>query len=90
MFPKDKLDGNYVLYRDADGKFRTERVIRIVGNTLTVKNTLGERTRIWEGKKSIRTGVAIHIFGRVTPTSKTDEAEEIEWGVERKKRIRVR
>lgn len=43
---KNNLLGKYVGYRDNDGKFRTERVVKIVGNTLTVKNALGYRRRV--------------------------------------------
>ena len=44
--PKDKLKGHYVSFMDKYGKFRTEKVIRIVGRTLTVVNCLGRRMRI--------------------------------------------
>lgn len=34
------------MFLDSDGKQRTERVVRIVGNTLTVRNVLGRRRRV--------------------------------------------
>lgn len=43
---KDKLKGHYVSFQDKIGKFRTEKVVRIAGRTLTVKNCLGRRMRI--------------------------------------------
>jgi len=55
MIEKDKLKGKYITYLDKDGKYRTNKVVKITGNTLTVKNVLGERTRIHPDK--------IHIFG---------------------------
>lgn len=74
---KDNLIGKYILYIDVDGKFRTEKVYKIIGNRLTVKNCLGEKTQIWEGKKTIHG--TIHIIGKVTPTSRMDEAIPIKW-----------
>lgn len=88
MYPKDELVGKYVEYRDTDGKFRIEKVVKVIGNKLTVMNGIKERHRIWEGKSSLKTGLKIHIFGRVTPKTKTYDAEPIEWGPERKRKRR--
>ena len=46
---KDNLKGHYVTYQETDlqgGKYRTEKVIKITGNTLTVINCLGRRRRV--------------------------------------------
>jgi len=75
---KDELLGKYILFTDGDGKYRTEKVIKIIGNVLTIQNALGERSRIFEGKMSIH-GCKIHIIGKVTPTSRVDEAIPIIW-----------
>jgi hypothetical protein len=75
---KDELIGKYILYQDGDGKLRTEKVSKIIGNVITVKNALGEKSRIWEGKMSIH-GCKIHIYGKVTPTSRVHEAVPIIW-----------
>jgi hypothetical protein len=52
MQPINKLDlkGKYVSYTDKDWKFRTHKVVRITGNTLTVKDILGKRTRVHKDK----------------------------------------
>lgn len=42
---KDQLKGKYITYID-NGGYRTEKVMKIVGNTLTVKNAVGRRKRI--------------------------------------------
>jgi hypothetical protein len=46
MISKDKLKGNYVTYLDRNGQYRTHKVIKVTGNTLTVKDVLGVRHRI--------------------------------------------
>lgn len=43
---KNKLKNKYVEYIDKEMKHRVEKVIKIIGRTLTVKNTLGRRRRI--------------------------------------------
>jgi len=81
MIDKDDLIGKHVLYMDHDGKMRSDKVIAIEGNTLTVKNSLGEKRRIREGDKgkSIASPCTIHIYGRVTPKTRSWEAEPILW-----------
>jgi len=64
---KDKLKGHHVTYIDKDGKFRTGKVVRIVGKTLTVANVFGEKTRIHPDKRKI--------FGRQLKK----KIEEIQW-----------
>ncbi len=44
---KSKLVGKYVSFLDKDGKQRTQKVTKIVGNKLTVKDCLGTRKRIY-------------------------------------------
>ena len=46
MIPKQILKGRFVSYLDTDGKQRTEKVVRVAGNTLTVRNVLGRRRRV--------------------------------------------
>jgi len=43
---KDQLKGKYVTYLDKDGKYRTHKVIKVTGLTLTVKDCLNEKRRI--------------------------------------------
>ena len=50
---KSKLKGKYVTYLDKDGKYRTNKVIKITGNTLTITNALGEKHRIHPDKNKI-------------------------------------
>jgi len=50
MIHKDQLKNKYVRYRDKDGKIRTERVIKIVGNYLTVRNCVGVKHRIYKNR----------------------------------------
>ena len=58
MIPKDKLQGKFVTYLDKQSKYRTHRVTKVSGLTLTVKDYLGERRRIHPK--------ATLIFGRQT------------------------
>jgi len=53
MIPKDKLKGKHVTYIDKQGKFRTHKVIKVTGKTLTVKDVLGVRHRIHPTKTKI-------------------------------------
>lgn len=50
---KTNLKGKYVTYLDKDGKYRSHKVIKITGNTLTVKDVLGARHRIHPDKNKI-------------------------------------
>jgi hypothetical protein len=47
MIPKKDLKNKYVTYRDKDGKIRTERVVKVTGNYLTVRHiiTINGKTR---------------------------------------------
>jgi hypothetical protein len=67
MIAKDDLLGKHVAYRDKDGKDRIHKVIKIVGKTLTVKDVLGDKTRIHPDK--------FKIYGRQLPK----HLEEIDW-----------
>jgi hypothetical protein len=64
---KDQLKGKYVTYLDKDGKYRSHKVVKVTGKTLTVKNCLGERHRIHPKKNKI--------FGRQLKS----KLEKIEW-----------
>ena len=46
MIPKDKLQGEFVTYLDKQSKYRTHKVTKVNGLTLTVRDVLGERHRI--------------------------------------------
>jgi hypothetical protein len=52
MIAKNELTGKYVSYKDKDGKFRTCKVYRIKGKTLTVGHKIkinGQRFHLnWE------------------------------------------
>ena len=88
MIHKSKLKNKYVRFRDKDGKDRVGKVVRIDGNTLTVRNANGEKQRIKDGDvhlhaikdrsgrltKSIQ--VTVKIFGRQLPKK---GIEEIDW-----------
>jgi len=66
MIHKNKLKGKYVQYRDGQGATRTNKVVKITGNILTVKDVVGVRRRI---KKDC-------VFGRCFPRR---GLEEIKW-----------
>ena len=53
MINKDKLKGYFVTYIDKQGKYRSHKVTKISGLTLTVKNCLGEKRRIHPKKNLI-------------------------------------
>lgn len=65
MIEKSDLKGKYITFIDKDGKFRTNKVIKIIGNTLTVKDAIGRRRRIKMDK----------VIGRQTP-KKLEEIEK--------------
>jgi len=65
MIPKHELKGRFVSYLDPDGKQRTEKVIRVTGNILTVRNVIGRRRRV----KHTR------VLGRMI----RNKLEEIQW-----------
>lgn len=50
---KDQLKGKYVTYIDKQQAFRTHKVIKINGKTLTVIDAVGTRTRIHPDKNKI-------------------------------------
>ena len=66
MINKDDLMGKYVTYRDKNGATRTNKVVKITGNTVTVKDAVGIRRRIDSDK----------VFGRCFPKR---GMEEIKW-----------
>ena len=53
MIPKDNLKGKFITYLDRQGKYRTHKVTKVSGLTLTVKNCLGEKRRIHPKKNLI-------------------------------------
>jgi len=66
MISKNKLKGKYVTFRDKNGATRTAKVIKITGNTITVKNAVGEKERVYKDK----------VFGR---QFRKRGLEEIKW-----------
>lgn len=64
---KDKLKGKFVTYIDKDSSYRTHKVIKITGKTLTVEDALGVKHRIHPDK--------LRILGR----QRKKELEDIEW-----------
>lgn len=66
MIQKKDLKGRFVSYLDSEGKQRIDKVIRISGNTLTVRNVIGRRRRVKQNK----------VLGRMRPKL---GMEEIEW-----------
>ena len=76
MINKDKLKGYFVTYIDKQGKYRSHKVTKISGLTLTVKNCLGEKRRI-HPKKNL-------IIGR----QMRHEIIPIDWGLSLKGAIR--
>jgi len=69
MIHKDKLKGHFVTYLDKDGKYRSHKVVKVAGLTLTVKDALGVKHRI-HPKTTL-------IFGRQLKK----EIIPIEWGI---------
>jgi len=67
MIHKDKLKGKYITFLDKQKKYRTQRVTKVTGLTVTVKNALGEKQRV-HPKKNL-------IFGRQLKNT----VEKIEW-----------
>ncbi len=76
MIPKDNLKGKFITYLDRQGKYRTHKVTKVSGLTLTVKNCLGEKRRI-HPKKNL-------IIGR----QMRHEIIPIDWGLSLKGAIR--
>lgn len=66
MIEKNDLKGKYVDYIDNDGKRRINKVTRVNGSWLSVKDCLGRRRRIHKDK----------VFGRMRPKQ---GLEEINW-----------
>ena len=67
MICKNELKGKYVRYVDKDGKTRTEKVVRIAGNYLTMKNAVGVKHRVHKDRIRAR-------------EFRKRGLEEIEWG----------
>jgi len=74
MINKKKLKGKYITYIDKECSFRTHKVIKIIGNVLTVKDAIGKKCRIKNGQLC-RNGQKIKILG----LQKKKEIEEIKW-----------
>ncbi len=50
---KEQLKGKYVTYLDKDGKMKSGKVMKITGNTLTIKNAVKQKFRIHPKKNKI-------------------------------------
>lgn len=70
MIDKDDLKGKYITYRDKNGATRTNKVIAINGNTVTVKDVVDTRRRVKHDR----------VLCRCFPKSGT---EEIKWNVKK-------
>ena len=46
MIGKNELKGKYVTFIDNEGKWRTQRVVKVTGNYLTVINAVKVRKRV--------------------------------------------
>ena len=64
---KDDLKGKYITYIDNNSSYRTHKVTKISGLTLTVKDALGKKMRIHPKKNKI--------LGRQLK----NKIEEIQW-----------
>jgi len=51
MIDKKDLLGKHVLYKDRDGKFRVQRVIKVYSSHVTVRHTIKIKT-LWKFPKS--------------------------------------
>lgn len=43
---KDNLKGHFITYIDKNSSYRTHKVLKVTGKTLTVKDALGKKMRI--------------------------------------------
>ena len=50
MISKRQLKNKFVTYRDKDDKIRTEKVIKVTGNYLTVRNAVKTKHRIYKDR----------------------------------------
>lgn len=50
MISKKQLKGKFVTYIDKHGKWRTEKVIKVTENYLTVKNAVKTKHRIYKDR----------------------------------------
>jgi hypothetical protein len=74
---KDELLNKYILYRNKDGHERTEKVVKIVGKTLTLKNAYKEHHRVHPDKYTI-----IGVYKktkRLGGLHREEFIEEIDW-----------
>lgn len=74
MIKKDNLKGKYITFRDKHGAFRTERVVNITGNYLTVRHIVTINGKTYKFSKQ-----RVHlrdVLGRCLPKR---GLEEIEW-----------
>ena len=72
MIHKNDLKNKYVQYMDKEGKWRTEKVVRVSGNYLTVQTRVKIKKR-WDFPKH-----RIHL-SRVHGRYRKNGLEEIEW-----------
>lgn len=74
MISKNDLKGKYVIYVDKYGKQRTERVVKINGNYLTVRHSFRINGKLYKTPKR-----RIHldaVIGRIVSKCRT---EQIDW-----------
>ena len=73
---KDKLLKKYIMYIDKNNSFRTAKVVKIIGKTLTIQNAYKEKRRIHPNKINILGVLKKKKIGRLTMN---EYLEPIEW-----------
>lgn len=51
MINKKELKGKFITFIDKDGKFRTQKVIKIYGNYLTVRTTIKIKNKLYKSPR---------------------------------------
>jgi len=46
MIHKSELKGKYIAYKDKDGKYRVNKVVRVNSGYVTIKNAVGVKHRV--------------------------------------------
>lgn len=64
------------MYFDKNSKLRTEKVVKVVGNTLTLRNAYGERHRVHPKKFEI---LGVLVKRKIRFKKRKDYLEEIQW-----------
>ena len=54
MLQKKELIGKFVTFKDSDGKWRTNKVVKVYSSYITVKDAVGTKRRIHKDKVMCR------------------------------------